>query len=347
MGAAALTSAVAGLKKAWDAKENFATAERWTKDAERRLEQASRALEIRRKAVSEQLAELGTLRLRIQSKSLSKLVHLMNQVNGAEIGSITVEGYELSIDTVQVEDVSASAYEATDFLQHGMQGASAGAMVGVGIGQAVSMLGATSAGTAISGLSGAAATNATLAWLGGGSLASGGLGMAGGTAVLGGAIAGPMLLVMGYLAAGKSEQALTQACAHSAKLEVAAEQLENAGIALDAISLRTQEVAWVLSELDLRFKRCADRFGRMLARIRRERSEKYINAGKTIPDSLAKRKLKYDSLSGKEQNEYHMLIVLGSALFNMAKVKILNTKGGLTRESGKSVKQMSELLEVT
>ncbi|MDM8564325.1 hypothetical protein QUF74_01580 [Candidatus Halobeggiatoa sp. HSG11] len=47
------------------------------------------------------------------------------------------------------------------------------------------MIGATaSTGTAISGLSGAALTNATLAWLGGGTLASGGGGMAAGTALL-------------------------------------------------------------------------------------------------------------------------------------------------------------------
>lgn len=50
--------------------------------------------------------------------------------------------------------------------------------------------GAASTGTAISTLSGAAATNATLAWLGGGALAAGGGGTAAGTALL--AMAGPI-----------------------------------------------------------------------------------------------------------------------------------------------------------
>lgn len=50
--------------------------------------------------------------------------------------------------------------------------------------------GAASTGTAISTLSGAAATNATLAWLGGGALAAGGGGSAAGTALL--AMAGPI-----------------------------------------------------------------------------------------------------------------------------------------------------------
>lgn len=73
---------------------------------------------------------------------------------------------------------------------------------GVGAGVAVAALGPTAAmgiattfgvastGTAISALSGAAATNAALAWLGGGALAAGGGGMAAGSAFL--ALAGPV-----------------------------------------------------------------------------------------------------------------------------------------------------------
>ena len=73
---------------------------------------------------------------------------------------------------------------------------------GIGAGVAVAALGPTAAmgvattfgvastGTAISALSGAAATNAALAWLGGGALAAGGGGMAAGSAFL--ALAGPV-----------------------------------------------------------------------------------------------------------------------------------------------------------
>lgn len=50
--------------------------------------------------------------------------------------------------------------------------------------------GVASTGTAISALSGAAATSATLAWLGGGALAAGGGGMAAGSALI--ALAGPV-----------------------------------------------------------------------------------------------------------------------------------------------------------
>lgn len=78
--------------------------------------------------------------------------------------------------------------------------AAGGAYLGVG------SLASASTGTAIAGLSGAAAKSATLAWLGGGSLASGGLGVAGGTAVLGGLVAGPLLAVGGVLMAAKAAE---------------------------------------------------------------------------------------------------------------------------------------------
>lgn len=77
-------------------------------------------------------------------------------------------------------------------------GGAAGTSLGVGLatlGPTAAMgiattFGVASTGTAISALSGAAATNAALAWLGGGALAAGGGGMAAGDALL--ALAGPV-----------------------------------------------------------------------------------------------------------------------------------------------------------
>ena len=100
---------------------------------------------------------------------------------------------------------------------------------GVGAGVAVVALGPTAAmgiattfgvastGTAISALSGAAATNAALAWLGGGALAAGGGGMAAGAAALSAATLGVGLLVGGIIfsvtgskLSGKADEAWAQ-----------------------------------------------------------------------------------------------------------------------------------------
>ena len=213
------------------------------------------------------------------------------------------------------------------------------------MGQAVSMLGMASTGTAISGLSGAAATNATLAWLGGGSLASGGLGMAGGTAVLGSVMAGPVLLVMGYLAAGKSEEALTKALTHSAEIDKAVEQLASMSVALDAIDTRTQELARVLQTLDERFQAAANRVSRMVGRVRRDREAIYLDEGRPLPESLATQKIEYAKLSEKDQSSFNVMIALGSALYHVAKVEILDSEGRVTDKSKKTIKEMQHLLE--
>ena len=71
-------------------------------------------------------------------------------------------------------------------------------------------LATASTGAAISGLSGAAATNATLAWLGGGALSAGGFGIAGGTLALGGIVLGPALAIGGFMMAGGHVAALLQ-----------------------------------------------------------------------------------------------------------------------------------------
>ena len=81
-------------------------------------------------------------------------------------------------------------------------GSIAGGSLAIGSWALITTLGSASTGAAISGLSGVAATNATLAWFGGGALATGGAGMAGGAAVLGGLFAVPLV----YFAAKTSHK---------------------------------------------------------------------------------------------------------------------------------------------
>ena len=68
-----------------------------------------------------------------------------------------------------------------------------GGSAAIGAWGVVSIIGSASTGTAISTLSGIASTNATLAWFGGGSLATGGAGILGGFWVITGIVAAPMI----------------------------------------------------------------------------------------------------------------------------------------------------------
>lgn len=85
-------------------------------------------------------------------------------------------------------------------------GAGAGAAVAAGYWSLVALVGSASTGTAISTLSGVAATNATLAWFGGGALAAGGAGMAGGTLVLGGVALAPVVAVAAWHSRSKTKE---------------------------------------------------------------------------------------------------------------------------------------------
>jgi len=76
-------------------------------------------------------------------------------------------------------------------------------------------------------LSGIAAKNATLAWLGGGALAAGGKGIAGGLAVLGGIQLAPVFAVSGFVFASKARQNLENAKSNLSQAENLAATMEN------------------------------------------------------------------------------------------------------------------------
>ena len=114
-------------------------------------------------------------------------------------------------------------------------------------------LGTASTGTAIATLSGAAATNATLAFFGGGSLAAGGLGMAGGMMVLGGLVAGPALMVMGLINGAKAQEKLNVALENKAEADEIAEALKTASFQCSAIRRRTYMFYQLLARLDAYF----------------------------------------------------------------------------------------------
>ena len=130
---------------------------------------------------------------------------------------------------------------------------------GAGLGGAVVTMGPTvamgvattfgvaSTGTAISTLSGAAATNAALAWLGGGALAAGGGGMAAGNAFL--ALAGPV----GWAIAGVS---LLASGLIFWKSKSDKNHLENVFIAISERDIKSYELAII--ELKERISRIID-----------------------------------------------------------------------------------------
>lgn len=100
--------------------------------------------------------------------------------------------FQYTIETLESVDRFNSDYNTLIGIG---SGTIAGGSLALGSWALVGAFGSASTGTAIAGLSGAAASKATLAWLGGGSLAAGGAGVSGGMMVLGGIVAVPLILI--------------------------------------------------------------------------------------------------------------------------------------------------------
>lgn len=133
---------------------------------------------------------------------LLPFIRVASTIDGAPLPDTTLLKDE-EVDDGDAESVAAYRLRFTSFgvakaLAGGAgsvaAGGAAGAAAAYGTFAAAVTFGTASTGTAISSLSGVAATNAALALIGGGTLASGGAGIAGGTLVLSGIVAAPALL---------------------------------------------------------------------------------------------------------------------------------------------------------
>ena len=143
---------------------------------------------------------LGKLELIILD-SFSRFSDMIEKLqNRPEFKTIKVNGTEIPVYSPDdLKEVSIGASTLLGGLLGAGLGTAGGLAAAGGTSAAVMAIGTASTGVAISSLSGAAATNATLAALGGGAIAAGGGGMALGTMILGGATLGVGLLVGGLI----------------------------------------------------------------------------------------------------------------------------------------------------
>ena len=128
-------------------------------------------------------------------------------------------------------------------------GVGAGTLTALGAYGAVAAFGTASTGAAIGGLSGAAASSATLAWLGGGALAAGGLGIAGGTAVLGGIVAAPGIIAFGVFRQVKAGKVQKEAAEKIQQIKVQEAEIGRDQARLQTVRQRCNEVQRAIKEL--------------------------------------------------------------------------------------------------
>jgi len=220
--AAAIGLGMMGIKKGMDAKSKNDEARDIIEEAKERFEEVKEEVEIESEDLRNKLEEYGELKIKVFNEVVGHFLELMKECANTTNSAANIKKYISQEELQQLEETNV---EATEIASSLAKGVASGAVTAFGVYGTVGALASASTGVAIAELSGAAATNATLAWLGGGSLASGGLGVAGGTAVLGGLVAGPAIAVAGFVLDSKAEENLTKAYRFRKDVEIKVEKM--------------------------------------------------------------------------------------------------------------------------
>lgn len=213
LGAVAAGTALYGAYKGVSGVIDQSNASDINKEARTTVDKANSEVDFQRQSTSKTLEEYGKRKLRAFDSVIEDFLVTFGRLKNVEL----IDSPEL--EKLKMEDFSNKTlsglrgdYQALKDAGLGLgAGVSGGAALAFGAYNGTMMLATASTGTAISTLGGAAATNATLAWLGGGAIATGGGGMALGTMVLGGIVAGPALAIFGHIMGNKGEEALNTA----------------------------------------------------------------------------------------------------------------------------------------
>ena len=281
------------------------------------VENASKKIETCRKNCGSAIDSLGACKINILDNSIKPFIDEFEKIKHIELTESEGlnELQKMVLDKNDFAELKELQSMATSMVGGLASGALAGAITAFGAYGAAGALATASTGTAIASLSGAAATNATLAFFGGGSLAAGGLGMAGGTAVLGGLVAGPALAVLGFVVGAKASSNKNKAYTNLAKAKEFKEEMDAA------------------SSLCMGIRRRSNMFKRFLLSMNAV-FEPLIYDMKQVIDN---RGTDYRKYTDSEKKIVAEAMAVAGAIKSILDTPILDDEGHLTPESEKII----------
>ena len=241
-----------GVKKLFETKKIKGKVNNVNEFTKLKVNNAKQKLNKRRKHTKKTIESLGKLKIKILSTTINKFVEDFSEIKEIElkrtVGIKEVQHlYELKTNLKHLKNDS---YKAVELTKYGLSSLGAGAVMAYGTYGIAGIVGTASTGTAISSLYGVASTNATLAWLGGGTLAGGGMGIVGGMSILGGIVVGPALAVGGSLLSSKARIALNEAYINENKADNFCHQVDTICTVLEGINKRAEQFIIILNKLN-------------------------------------------------------------------------------------------------
>lgn len=322
---AAVGSAAFGVGKSIKAGVDQKEANETNERADDIIRYASEKIGKCRKNCGTAIDDLGKTKIQILDESIKPFIAEFEKLNHVELSESKGlnELQKMVLDQKNFTELKELQSMASSMAGGLASGAMAGAITAFGAYGAAGALATASTGTAIASLSGAAATNATLAFFGGGSLAAGGLGMAGGTAVLGGLVAGPALAVLGVVVGAKASANLDKAYSNLAKAKEFRDEMNTA------------------SALCVGIRKRSAMFNRFLVSL----NSVFEPLIYEMTQIISNRGVDFRTFSDDEKKVVAEAMAMAGAIKSILDTPILDDEGNLTSESDKIVEMTRKRLE--
>lgn len=267
------------------------------------------------------LEELGKVKIKAWSEGMDSFVTNFSAFNNIEIIK-TVDTNVSFIGSSEepqqmIVNMQQASLTASEVAKAGVAAVGSGALIGIASYGGAMMFGTASTGTAIAALSGAAKTNATLAFFGGGSKAVGGLGIAGGKLVLAGIVAAPVLAVAAVITSVKSKERLAEAKKIHAEAIDAAEKMNMMTTGMNGIEKMSDNYSDFIKKLGKKFKPFAVEL-------------ECIKKAHPVQDGG---QIDFNSLTTVEQKTLHLSWLMAQIYYHVLSTPILTADGKVSMEA--------------
>ncbi|MGL2527374.1 glycine zipper family protein [Helicobacter pylori] len=237
LGGIALTAAVYGVKKGFDAKDTNNKAKDLLKKAEELLEEAKKRVELAESGCKSAFTRFGEKKLHVLSHSVSNFLNHFHQL----------KGHEFVISNIDMQNIQEQVLEALNIVNKHKEVDLLDLANLSGVGIAVGVLATYGAYTGISAAAGGTVLShigGTLAWMSGGAISLGG-GLAAG-ALIGGVGAAPVIAILGAFSASKMEKKRDDAKAYLSQVEAAVKKadamIDNIQAVRKVVDLFTEQI---------------------------------------------------------------------------------------------------------